>query len=1078
MARCPNINSPEWKSLIKEVGELKAYDLYIKNGYDIPTDASNISAADIIETNDEEAAYRLKEITETRSRILASLKTKVDIYDGSKKDKYINNLKKLINDFEKVDIERSLFLFLENAEGTMKSLMYRIDEEKDNLHLLRQLDNFAGTYETITQVKKFIDVNYSEKDKLKQRIAGIEASINEFHNKYVEYAKKSLVNRLAAESSIIRNKYKRDFNQEFERNTPRSESGLSEKEYDSRKRKYVLEKLNSINGKILQEEKAYIRQLLTIAPKDISSLTASLVDPRGINDQLIQLSVKLLDEADFKAKEQFIKDREEAGKVWEEFIKGKEGLITDQKKLYKDIIEEVNGKQTSYYVRPLYASYYDSLNDMLDKTRKASSKVEADKIRNEWKEKHLIDPNGGWAGWSNVKAEFRNPQWNNLLKDPAKKKMYDFLVSFNQKSDDMVNSRHRLGYRLPGKTKQTTELLTDRGVKGAAQKKLADTFKLQSDDYMFGELTKEDDIVKVLTDEKGRYLNRITVPFRLDVDIKDQSFDLMGMALTNRFVSLNYKEKKLIQADLEVLKDLLAERKIVRTKGLGNTKMVRVLRDRLGVEEDEHQEILKSGLESESYKLFSSILEDRLYGRTNIDGGSILGLSVDKLANFAISASANNMLIANYLGGGANLLAGKVMNFLGSFNKNHYTKKNLLKAEGKYTSDLHKVLDDIGSFVPKAKTNLLLEKYMDTSLDFSGFANDLTKDSKMKRLLDIKTLHGINSSTEHYVQSTLMYAVLDNIKVTNEKGQYVDRNGNPVDDRDKAMSADEAYSLVEGKLKWTNVHLIPEGFVTYGPDFEFSVSRKIKDIVGDLQGMYDEKNKAQIQRYWYGKLGFFLRKWIVRGTLRRWRGVDTATKDISKLDLHQTFYSETTQETKEGTYVSAIRFLSNLYRHGKLLQLETYSKNWSELTDMEKGNIKSAATELAIMVATVTASTFLAGLAKGADDEDEKDALYNLAYLMRRQYGELLFYTPVNPAEVTRILRTPSATISVLELSTRTIGQLMDDATSSEFERYERGEHKGTSKAWVLTQKLLNPMYKNLIDKDAKESYEYLVNVR
>lgn len=1075
MAQCPNINTQEWKDLVKEVGEIKAYYLFINNGYEIPSSLEDIDHLDVIKSEEEEVAYKLQEATEIRSQILGALKTKVNIFEGSKNADYITDLKELIKKFEHADIGKSLLLFLHNAEKNIDSLLKRIEKEKDNLELLKLMDNFAGTYENIDLIKNYMATNYNY-EAIDDKISRIEKKVDKFHSKYVDYSKKTIINRLAAESTIIRNKYRDEFAREFQRNYPKEQSGLSFKEYDIKKTKYINEKLGENSKKIIQEERSYIRQLLNTSPSDVSGIAKNLVDPRGINDHLIQLAVKLIDKADFKVKEQFIQDKLSAYQKFEEFAKNNKDIITDQKKLYEDMIEIRDGNYTNYYVRPLYSEFYEAKNQMfVDRANEEDSKKSRD-IVNTFKKKYLINPNGKWEDINNIKPEYKNPQWNKLQSDSRKKSAYDFLINFNTESDKMVKAKHKLGYRLPGITKKGSERFTDNGLKSYISEGISDTFNMKPDDYKYGDLVKEKGMFKVATDEKGRPLNRISVPFRISPESKDQSFDLFGMAISNRFVSLNYKEKSNIRTELEVLKDLFAERKVKRTRGLGDTRLVKSIRSIAGVSEEEHQELVKEGLESNSYKLLESILEDRLYGRSQIDGGEIFGMSVDKMTDFVIGASANNLLIANYMGGGANILAGKVMNFLEGTRKKHYDRSNLRAAEKRYGSDLHRVLNDIGSFVPESKTNLMLEKFVDTSMDFSGFSNDLIQDNKVKRMLGIKTLHGFNNVAEHYIHSTLMYAILNNIKVTNKDGKFINKDGKVVE-RDNAMSVDEAYTSDNGKLKWANQDWVPEGFSEYSEDFEFMISRKIKDVTADLQGNYDANNKAMVQRYWYGKLGFFLRKWIVRGTMRRWRGIESATKDLEDLDIHQRFYSESNQEIKEGTYVSALRFLSKLKRHGKFLEFETYTKNWNQLSDMERSNIRSAVAEFSIMVTCLGAATMLASLAEGADD-DEEEFIYSMAYLLRRQYGEILFYTPLNPAEVTRILSTPTATISVIKQTQELGDQLLNDAFGLEFERYQRGDHKGEAKSWVRFMKFINPFYKQFGDRDAKESFEYLTNAR
>jgi len=1077
MAHCPNIKSQEWVNLVKATGnELEAHAAYIKNGYEIPIvdedgnfTISSQPAEDVDLTNIDEDARYLTDLTNTRNKILNSLKVKKDIYEGDKT--FLAKIEKLIKDFEKADISRSMVLYMNNVEKNINGLTKKMDKDGNSLQFVKLLHDYAGTFHMISDISKLIQERDDVSQAVKDRVSNLVGKVEGFNKKYLSVSKRIMAENFAKQSTIMRSKAKIKYQREYEINHPRSSSTLSKKDYDKAKNEHVENQLNENRDKILRAEKNHVLDLMNTAPNDIGDIAYHIVDPRGINDHLIQLAVQQLDKADFAAKEIFIKNRNEAIQLFEEFSKSRKGVaVTDQKKLYEGIIEKVDGKETGFYVREYYSHYYKALNEHKNELKKIDTQVERTKAIKEFREKYQVY-NKDTRRWV-AKKEFKNSQYQALQKDSPAKKMYDYLIKFNKESDAMVNPRMKLGYRLPSMTKSVVETATDNGLKSATSRAFKDTFKIQKDDYQYGEHKDEEGTMSVIADEKGDPLRRVAMPYRNNVDIKDQSFDLMGMALSNRFASLNFQEKNEIRSELEVLENIMKEREIINTKN-GKT----MVRKMLGVTEGEHEELTKAGVDSKSLKLLNSIMEDRLYGRRNVKGPEVLGISVDKVTDKMIQLSSHNLLIANYLGGGANVLAGKTMNFFEGTRKVHYSRKDLRAAENKYIADFTGWSGDIGRVGrPTSKTNMLIEKFLDTSMDFSGMSNNLAKDTRFKQLFQAKTLHGINNAAEHYIQSTLTYALLNNTKITNKQGEFIDKDGNVTKDRDKAMTMDQAYEAVDGELKWRNEDWTVEGFENFNSDTEFSVSRKAKDITADLQGNYDDNNRARIQRYWYGKLGFFLRKWMVRGVQRRWRGIDT----VGKGDFEETaFYSEAQEQFKEGTYTSAARYLKNVWMEGKMIQTEIYSKEWNKLSDVEKANIKSAGFEFGMMAASLAAATLLAGLAEGASSEEEEEFLYTLAYLSRRQYGELLFYVPpFNIKEVTRLSQTPSAVLSSVQLSTKLIEQLAEDAGNLEPEIYQSGRHKGEYKSDVLVHKLFNPIYKNFVDRDAKESLGFLTNIR
>ena len=121
------------------------------------------------------------------------------------------------------------------------------------------------------------------------------------------------------------------------------------------------------------------------------------------------------------------------------------------------------------------------------------------------------------------------------------------------------------------------------------------------------------------------------------------------------------------------------------------------------------------------------------------------------------------------------------------------------------------------------------------------------------------------------------------------------------------------------------------------------------------------------------------------------------------------------------------------------------------------------------MALSLIAASLLAGIAEDADDED-KELYYTMAYLFRRHYSELRFYS--SPTEGMRILQTPAASLSVIERTTNLMGQVFTDVTSLEFERYTRGPRKGETK---LKRKVsqLSPIFGQL-DRNIQDTYEWL----
>jgi hypothetical protein len=233
---------------------------------------------------------------------------------------------------------------------------------------------------------------------------------------------------------------------------------------------------------------------------------------------------------------------------------------------------------------------------------------------------------------------------------------------------------------------------------------------------------------------------------------------------------------------------------------------------------------------------------------------------------------------------------------------------------------------------------------------------------------------------------------------------------------------------------------------------EFAIKRFLNHFNRRLNGNYATNNRAAAQRAVVGKLTLFLRKWLEPGIRRRFRGVGTANifnmVPRDQLTADDLYYSREIEDLDEGNYTTTLRFLSDFIRETKVFSKEITSDTWSKLTAREKGNVKKTASELIAIFISMMIGSVLAGAAADEPDEQQKLALTLGAFYSRRLYSELVFY--MNPVETIRILRSPSATINLLEKGLYFLMQLSSDVSSvvtgGEFETYVQGKRKGELK--------------------------------
>lgn len=996
-----------------------------------------------------------KELNELLDKIKEKIDTLLAKYKKTKKAVFKEDMKKLANSLTDKNSIKGIIHYLNEATKKTNTIekhikAIKIDEKISSMQIHR-LRIYLGAFDLIEDVQKLIKEEIRKRkeipgeeaivrllEKKEKQAKFVIANYKSIETEYNILSEKRILNILSKNSKFEKNKAKKQYEKEFKEKIFNREGKARKltKNEEVEMQKYINSQL-SINEKEIEEkEKEYIKKIIRQAPKDINTIASGLVDQRNISDPMIQMVVKLLDKADYTAMRKFTDHVKNADIIWREYYEqqGKEG---NQEKLYEPFIEKINGKKTNHLV-----------GKYLSSVKKEESKI-WDKIYEKQNGKALP---GDFQKLQKIRENHINPQWvalENLRKKSPNNPtiiMYDYLIRMAETKDEMSPPNKKLGipvrdmydfetkealyeytYKLPSIEKNTLQRLQEKGLLNAAKEGFKDMIIKDTSDTEFGELEKDEEgkikqvdgnYRRVLVNEQGLERQGVPVHFRHKLNKEEQqSYDLMSITLMDYHNILNYNEKNLISADLELIKDLSSKREVIQKSG--NKWKINTLTNKpLTLKDDQKASNLS--------KLLNSIIEDRLYGIKTIDMGDIKigdkNISVNKIFENIMSWTGGTMLMLNDLAGSANLIQGKIMNFLERAGGTHYSGKDLRKAEALYWKDIANILNDVGSRIPKSTTNLLIEKF-DALSDFSGLLEKFSNDTKFKSLMKKNILYVMQNAPEHYIQTTMMYSILSATKIKDKYGKEV--------------------SLLDAYKKENNKLILKEGYTQLDgskidSDFEFIISRKIKDIIADAHGNYDNNNQAQAQRYVAGKMGFMLRKWLVRGTQRRWRGISTASRSKEELQEGDIFFSETVEEEKEGNYVTAIRFFNNNLKNLKSLKFNLINSEWHLLTDMEKANVRRTITEVALMSLTYLAYALSQGIADDADDE-EKNNYYYAAYLFRRNYSELLFYT--NPVETLRLLQSPAASISMIEKFVKLIQQFF-----SPLEEYQRGDKKGELK--------------------------------
>jgi hypothetical protein len=654
--------------------------------------------------------------------------------------------------------------------------------------------------------------------------------------------------------------------------------------------------------------------------------------------------------------------------------------------------------------------------------------------------------------------EYIDLQKNHPKKFKELERLIENGVEANERYDHInsivENHEDAMFMRLPGVMKTAASRVAEgQSIKTMTKDAVSRLIERQKDDY---------DVESYTDFQQGETL-RVPSPYRARLQESDQSFDLHTIGLLNSIMSKNYQEKKSIEASLIVITEVMKKKKFpVIDSVSGEQKIDAQSKDPIWI----------SGSDSQEYKKALSVIENRLYGITSKQAKSIkiLGRTVEtqQVVKTGLKYFGTVSLVFNYANSIINTGTGSISNLIEAVGGDVYNLRDYKKAQVLYNSDLKDIMADIGSNVKKSTTNLLINNFNVFGPDH--LSNNFEEGTRVEALANMNSLRPIAQAGEHMMQSKVMYAILSSIKTQNAKGQWIGVDGNVVTSKKSAASLVDMITFKEnasgGKKMVLHESVQNTSFTTGGGQEAIlnETRNLIRSKVDELHGQYTSDIQAHAQRYMLGKMGFFLRKWMMPGYIRRFRGFKNSFK-AADTELAETdeFYSHDQKENLEGYYIAAVRFLSKVVKDTKTDGFNVI-KSWKELTSKQKAGVRKTMADVGFMVLTIVAYNLLAG--DGDLDDDE----VFLAYLLRRQQSELTFFA--NPVEAFKIAQTPTAAVGNLKNIVKTLNYVYPGNWG---EKYESGPYSGDLKIYHMGKKLL-PRFKNT--EDFRQALDFLNSSR
>ena len=1001
---------------------------------------------------------------------------------STESQKKFNELQELMEELYNKSASEALYEFTNFANSEIEILLDTLDTRIDNGEItadfLTRAESYASVYSSLEDISSIAvrqydnrQINKEEYDKINESLKNATSKFNTFNDRYIDLSRDLAAEKLAPYNSKPIASKREELEREYIKIKPTTP-----------KEDWINNELDKVVDELKQEALEQVRRQLEFVPMDVSSGALHFNTEKNIDNLIVQLISGVLDKVEMEARDFSINQRNDYYNQAKEY--GAKGS-NNKKKFAKLLSQDKEGNQ--YLIgryKPEFIIEYNkqrnNINDVNDEFgyKSKQSKVAWNNFM-KWKKNNLLTTYDDFGIITDQKPidKWLDKRYDAILKSPKDLKYLNFLKTNVRRSDVKTEGYRSLiqtfrsveNIQLPRVRKSDMDRLLSGNFKSLVKDNITEITDVKVDDITRGEVTDEemasqDFITKMVSINNEE---RLLVPifYRNRIKPIDQSLDLPTIFLLNDSMSEQYKLKMEIEADIKLIRDVIGESQVTRTEGgipfiSGYSKN---LKDPTFVK--------IPGKDSNLYRKFNSMVENRMYSITQVSTSKFMGKDISQIANGVAGYSAHLALMLNILSAAPNLAQGKIQNFIEGVGKNTYTRADLRWAEATYWKEIKNGgLNDIGTTTNNSKLSMLLEKFNATG-DFSVIKNAFEDQTKLRSLFKTGTLHGMNTVAEHYIQSTIMLATMKAVKIKNAKGDYINNDGKVVSKKD-AMNLYDAYSIENGKLELNNKadhsSFTKNKFSKLGTlDHQNLIRKKIIDA----HGQYDTQLQSDIQRYWWGKLIFMFRKWLVTSYMKRWRGISHTSKDSNDLTDNQKFYDSSLKEFQEGMYTSFLRFLyKGVLPSIKEFKIELAKANWDSLLDREKANIHKTLRELLVMTMMWTGGMITYVAAKDAPDEDDAKMLYFLAYMFKRQETELMQY--YSPADQMRIFRTPFAAMSTVEKVSRWMSQM---APWNIGEKYEQGKNKGEYKAWIKSKKLIPVISQTT--RSSKDALSYLKNI-
>lgn len=410
-------------------------------------------------------------------------------------------------------------------------------------------------------------------------------------------------------------------------------------------------------------------------------------------------------------------------------------------------------------------------------------------------------------------AKFKSKKYEELMALPAdhpRRIYYKKYMQASAQNDAGLPSSFRLGYKMPTIRKSLAERFHDinpvpwkffgTGV-GSFYKEIIKPWSQESVDYVPGEVSErgeeifDEDKKVVNVDSTHKQRQHIPIYYRGEIEPEDLTRDLHGSLLKSMYVSKAYGYMSDLLPYIEMMLYFLDPKNHKTFQNEGGSKLFG--KGAVG-------RLLKKDA-TNTYEAARDLIEARMYGITMIDPGWEIGpqgkkIKLIKLVGLFQTYISTTLLAGNYHSSWANANLGHTMTAIEAVGGEFFGVKALAEANKSYLMDSSNIMRDLTERKDRYSTVNLFNEIFDPLNNFYHGKYSYAHNSKLANFMKNTSLHFLNNSVEHHVQSVSLLAYLKSIYVKDIDGSYINKKGEKVESRSEAMTLFDAHKKKDGKL--------------------------------------------------------------------------------------------------------------------------------------------------------------------------------------------------------------------------------------------------------------------------------------